>query len=177
MNLRLMVPLAGLLFVAAIPPAPVDEVARAKELLKPMVGMWDSEMSFMGMGPLKGTEEVKLLTGGLVATVTATSAGGPMGNFEGHGMFGYDPKAKVWHHVWTDNMDPGLFLSSGTWSADGKSFTIEDETDMGMGAGPQMMVMTNTITGEDTREFTMKPKDAAAGVPPMVSAKYKRRAN
>ena len=177
MKLRVFLPLAGLVLVAAIPPAPVDETARAKELLKPMVGMWDSEMTFMGMGPLKGTEDVKLAGGGLVATVTAISAGGPTGSFEGHGMFGYDPKAKVWHHVWSDNTEPGLFVSEGAWSADGKSFIIEDEADLGMGGGPQMMVMTQTITGEDTREFTMKPKDAKPETPPMISAKYKRRAN
>ena len=177
MKLRAFLPLAGLLLVAAIPPAPVDDVARAKELLKPMAGMWDSEMTFMGMGPMKGTEDVKLVSGGLVAMVTAGGDMGPSGTFEGHGMIGFDPKAKVWHHIWTDNQDPGLVVTVGTWSADGKSFVVEDETDLGMGAGPQLMVMTTTVTGEGTREFTMKAKDSKPEMPPVMSAKYKRRAN
>ena len=177
MNLRALLPLAGLLLVAAIPPAPVDETARAKELMKPFEGKWESEMYFMGMGPMKGTEEVKLVSGGIVGLVTAGGDMGPGMKFEGHGMFGYDPHTKVWSHVWCDNQDPGLSVSQGTWSADGKSFTVEAEMDMGMGAGPQKMLMVNTFTGDGTREFKMMTKDSKPDLPPMMKAKYTRTAN
>lgn len=201
MNLRLPSLLAGLVLVAACqsadhdhgatdrsgagqadgakpaPPASPEEVARAKALMKPFEGNWDSEMYFMGMGPMKGTEEVTLVSGGLVALVKAGGSAGPSGNFEGHGMFGFEPKTKVWSHVWSDNMDPGLFVSQGSWSADGKTLTVEQEMDMGMGAGPQTMLMVNTLTGEGTREFKMLAKDAKPEAAPMVTAKYKRKAN
>ena len=197
MNLRLPSLLAGLVLVAACqsagsdqgatdrsaagpaatPPASPEEVARAKALMKPMEGHWESEMYFMGMGPMKGTEDVTLISGGLVAQVKAGGSAGPSGEFEGHGMFGYEPKTKTWNHVWSDNMDPGLFVSQGAWSADGKTFTVEQEMDLGMGAGPQLMLMINTLTGEGTREFKMQAKDAKPDAAPMVTAKYKRKAN
>jgi hypothetical protein len=175
MKLRLLLPAVGLLLVAAVVPAPVDELARAKELLKGFEGNWESEMSFMGMTS-KGSEQVKLVSGGTVAIVEASGAMGPGQTFEGWGMIGYDPADKVWRHIWCDNQGPGLAAAEGTWSADGKTFTIEDEMDFNMGSGPQRMVMTSLMTGPDTREGRMIPKDAPAGAPPMMTIKYKRHA-
>src|SRR6185436_8078918 len=102
--------------------------------------------------------------GGLVAMVSTSVVMGPAGTVEGHGMFGYEPKAKTWSDVWADDGDPGLSVNQGTWSADGKSFTVEAEVDMG--AGPQRMLMIKTVTGADTREVIMKPKDAKPDASP-----------
>jgi hypothetical protein len=68
-------------------------------------------------------------------------------------------------------------VSQGRWSEDGKTFTVEQEMDMGMGAGPQKMLMVNTTTGADTREFKMMPKDAKPDAAPMVKATYTRKKN
>lgn len=176
MSTRLLLPLAGLvLLAAAIPPGPVgDDTARAKELIRAMVGTWDSETSFGNFPPSKGTETVTLSGGGLAAVVTSTSAMGPGMTFEGHGLFGFDPQKHVWFNVWADNTSPGLGVSEGNWSADGKTFTIEEEIDMG--TGPQKMLMVTVLTGADSREFTMQRKDAAPDADPVLSMKYKRHA-
>ena len=176
MSTRLLLPLAGLvLLAAAVPPGPAgDDTARAKEIVKAMAGTWDTETTFGAFPPSKGTEKVELTGGGLAAVVTATSEMGPGMTFEGHGLFGFDPTKKVWFNCWADNTGPGLSASQGTWSADGKTFTIEEEMDMG--AGPQKMVMLTTITGADTREFVMQRKDAAADADPVLTMKYKRHA-
>jgi Protein of unknown function (DUF1579) len=177
MKLRLLLPLAGLVLVAAALPGPADDSGRAKDLIKSLVGSWDCETSFAGFPPSKGNEEVKPLAHGLSCVITATSkdAMGPgMPAFEGHGLFGYDPKQKKWLHAWVDNMDTSFEVTEGTWSEDGKSFTIEQAVDMGR--GPQQMVMTQKITGPDTRTFTMSVKNAPADATPMLTMNYKRHA-
>jgi hypothetical protein len=181
-SLRLLLPICALVLLAATlpvrqsapaPSAPADEVARAKLLLQHFSGSWDTESSFMGSPPSKGTEEVKLLSHGLVAIISSSSPMGPGQTFEGHGLMGYDPGQKTWRHVWADNTDPMISISEGSWSADGEVFTIVTEIDMG--AGPTRMVMETTITGPDTHTFEMRAQDAAAGAQPMVRMSYERR--
>ena len=175
MKLRQLLPLAGLFLVAAVVPSPADDGPRAKDLLKAFAGTWDSETSFAGFPPGKGTEEVTLLGHGLSCVITSRSndAMGPgMPKFEGHGLFGYDNKQKKWLHAWIDNTDTSFDVSEGTWDEAGKVFTIEQNVDMG--GGPQKVVMTQTITGSDTRTFTMNLKDAPADAKPILTMTYKR---
>jgi hypothetical protein len=172
MILRLLVPAALLLAAATLPLGPVGDDARAKELLAQFAGTWDTESSYMGSPASKGTETVELLPHGLSAVVTSKSPMGPGRSFEGHGLFGYDASQKKWIHAWVDNADSHFSVSEGTWSADGKVFTIEEEIDMG--TGPTLMLMQTTFSDADHARFRMAPKDAAAEAQPMVSMSYTR---
>jgi len=172
MILRLLAAAALLFAAAAHPPRQAADEARAKELLAQVAGTWDTQTTFMSFPPSKGTETVELLPHGLSAVVTAKGPMGPGLTFEGHGLIGYDPQQKKWMHAWVDNTDSSFSVSEGTWSADGKVFTIEEEADLG--AGPTRMLMQTTITSADSHSFRMVPKDAPADAKPMISTTYTR---
>jgi len=174
MILRLLVAAALLFATAAQPPRPATDEARAKELLAQLAGTWDTQTTFMSFPPSKGTETVELLPHGLSAVVTSKGPMGPGRSFEGHGLIGYDPQQNKWLHAWVDNTDSHFSVSEGTWSADGKVFTIQEEVDLG--AGPTLMLMQTTITGADGLSFRMAPKDAPADAKPMISTTYTRHA-
>jgi hypothetical protein len=162
------------LLAAALPPAQDGQAeARAKELLAPFAGNWDTEYTMPGMPPMKGTEVVKALPHGLSVIITSTGDMGDMGTYEGHGVIGFDRKAGKWIHVWTDNVDAGISVSEGRWSEDGKSFLVEMEEDMGM--GPVKAISTMRIDDKDHMTWTMCAKDAPADAAPMMSAKYTRK--
>ena len=146
--------------------------ARAKELLAPYAGTWDTTMSMAGMES-KGQEVVTALPHGLAVTVHSTSDMGPMGKYEGHGIMGFEPKTGRWHHVWADSMTPGMSVTTGRWSDDGKDFIVESEEDMGM--GPMKVVMTMHKDDADHMTWTMRAKDASDGAAPIMSMKYTRR--
>ena len=175
MSLSRLVPFVALgLLAAAIPPGPsADEADRARELLKQFDGTWDVDSTMMGMPPSKGTEINHVLSHGLSLVTEYRAPMGPGQEFEGHGLFGYDPKQGKWLNVWADNTDPSISVTEGHWSADGKTFTIEETIDMGM--GPMPMVMVNELKAEGTRLFTMRNKDAAADEAPFMKATYTRR--
>ena len=175
MVLRLLVAAVLLLgAAAALPPRQATDEARAKELMAQLAGTWETQTTFMSFPPSKGTETVELLPHGLSAVVTAKGPMGPGRTFEGHGLFGYDPQQQKWLHAWIDNTDTSFGVSEGTWSADGKVFTIEEEVDLG--AGPTRMVMQTTISSADSHSFRMLPKDAPADAKPMISVTYTRQA-
>ena len=175
MRLIRLAPLAALaLLVAAVPPRPAaDEVTHAKELLKGFVGTWDVDGSFMGM-PSKGVETNTLLSHGLCVVSEYHAPMGPGQEFEGHGLMGYDPKEGKWISIWVDNTDPSISVSEGHWSADGKTFTIEETIDMG--TGETAMLLTTTLQADGSRVFTMRAKDPAADAAPVVKSTYKKRA-
>ena len=163
------------LLAAALPPAQdgAKAEARAKELLAPFAGNWDTEFTMPGVPPMKGSEVVKAMSHGLSLIITSSGDMGPMGPYEGHGVLGYDRKAGKWMHVWTDNADPGMSVSEGRWSDDGKSFIVEFEQDMGM--GPVKAVSTMHLDDADHMTWTMRAKDDPADAAPMMSAKYTRK--
>lgn len=165
--------LLALGLVAAVPPRPGEQdLARARELLARFTGEWDTESSFMGLPPSQGHESVKALRHGLSLVVTSRADMGPQGQFEGHGLIGFDPRSGKWLHVWTDNREPGLSVSEGQWTEDGSTFFVDAEMDMG--GGPQLMRMATRVVGPDALEFTMAARDAAAGVAPMMTMSYRR---
>src|SRR5262245_56787729 len=172
MRLIRFAPLAALaLLVAAVPPRPAtDEVTRARELLKGFVGTWDVDGSFMGM-PSKGVETNTLLSHGLCVVSEYRAPMGPGQEVEGHGRMGYDPKQGKWVSVWAHTPDTSISVSEGHWSADGKTFTIEETIDMGN--GPKEMVMTTALQPDGSRVFTMRDKDAAADAAPIVKSTYR----
>jgi len=161
------------LLAFALPGPDEKAEARAKELLAPFAGNWDTEFSMMGMPPSKGSEVVKALPHGLALVITSSADMGPNGPYEGHGLLGYDRRSGTWQHAWTDNADAGLSVSEGKFSEDGKSFIIEAEEDMG--AGPMPMVMTMHVDDADHMTWTMRAKSADAGAAPMMTMKYTRK--
>src|SRR5262245_32277741 len=96
---------AALALAFALPAAQDAQAeARAKKLLAPFAGSWDTEFSMPGMpAPSKGNEQVKAMPHGLAVVVTSTADMGPSGPYEGHGLIGYDKKTGKWQHAWTDN--------------------------------------------------------------------------
>lgn len=165
--------LLALGLVAAVPPRPGEQdLARARELLARFAGEWDTESSFMGFPPSRGRESVKALPHGLSLVVVSRADMGPQGQFEGHGLVGYDPRSGKWLHVWTDNREPGLSVSEGHWTEDGSAFVVD--TEMDMGGGPQLMRMATRVLGPDALEFTMAPGDAAEDAAPLMRMTYSR---
>ncbi len=150
-----------------------NAAARAKELLAPFAGNWDTEWSGMGMPPSQGSEVVTALPHGLALVITSTSPMGPGQTFEGHGLIGFDRGTGKFMHAWADNQGPGLSISEGRFSEDGKSFIIEAEQDMGM--GPVKTVMTMHVDDADHMTWTMRAKDAPADAAPMMTQKYTRK--
>ena len=178
-KLILLTATLSLALLAFVLPAAQDASAdaRAKALLAPFVGTWETTFSMPGMPDTgsKGQEVVTALPHGLALVIHSTSDMGPMGKYEGHGLLGFSPDSGKWSHAWTDSMTPGLSIDEGSWSGDGKSFVIQSEEDMGMGAGKQKVVMTMHVDDADHLTWTMRGADAAEGSPPLMTMKYTRK--
>ena len=163
----LVTAILGLGLLAATLPSPGDDTARAKALLAPFAGTWATEFSMVGMPASKGAEVVTAFPHGLAVAVTSRADG-----YEGHGLIGYDPRTGKYMHVWADTMTPGLMVSEGHFSADGKSFTVEGEHETAAGKVP--VDMTMHIDDADHMTWTMKPKGDDAA-PAIMSMKYTRK--
>jgi hypothetical protein len=55
--------------------------------------------------------------------------------FQGHGMFGFDQKSGQFEHVWCDNTDSNLTLSSGNYDERTKTFTFNVKDAAGSSSG------------------------------------------
>ncbi|HJU83504.1 MAG TPA: DUF1579 family protein [Holophagaceae bacterium] len=86
------------------------------ESMKALEGTWDAEIRSVGTGSpeqvSKGTETVKLVSGGLWAAVELRADVGGV-PYEGHGLLGYDPAARKHVGAWVDSMATTMGSSSG----------------------------------------------------------------
>jgi hypothetical protein len=99
----------------------------AHKALNAFVGKWDTKVTFWMMPgsdgmATTGTSENKWLMGGrfLEQRFMGSMMGAP---FEGMGYTGYDNVKKQYWGTWMDSMSTGMMMSTGSASADGKTFT------------------------------------------------------
>lgn len=72
---------------------------------------------------------------GTSPTPPSGTTGGMMGqSFQGHCMFGFDQQSNQFKHVWCDNSDSNITLSTGNYDESSKTFTFNVK-DAGMGGG------------------------------------------
>ena len=107
--------------VAQEPPKPGPE----HEVLKKLVGTWDTTMKFGGM-EIKGVVTYKMDLGGLWLLSSLESEIGGM-KFQGHGMDSYDLIKKKYVGVWVDSMSTSPLVMEGTFDKEKKTLTMTGE--------------------------------------------------
>jgi hypothetical protein len=98
--------IAILLPAAAVVAQNPQKPLPAHKLLADDAGTWDCDVKmFKGQKPLefKGIERNELVGGGLYLKTSFTFKMGDQGQFEGHALMGYDPRAKKYIGTWVDN--------------------------------------------------------------------------
>ena len=131
----------------AMDPAMMEAMMKAGEpgdahkKLNGMAGTWDTKATFWmmpGMDPMTsmGTSTNQWVMGGryLEQRYKGDMAGTP---FEGVGYSGYDNVKKQYWGTWMDNMSTAMMTSTGSVSADGKSWDFA-------------ATMSDPMTGKDS---------------------------
>jgi hypothetical protein len=102
------------------PPQPKVDHPLAKALL----GTWNvAHKSEMGEGT--GTTKFALALSDTSVFQDYEAAMGPMGMFQGHGMWKFSPDGKTLHGWWLDSMSPTASHFQGTLTNDG--YDVKDE--------------------------------------------------
>ncbi len=139
------------------------------DVLKKLVGTWDTTMKMEGMES-KGTCVYKMDLGGLwLASQFEGEIGGM--KFSGRGYDSYDPAKKKYVGVWLDSMMPSVMTMEGTYDAAKKTMTME-----GSAPGPdgkvEKMKAVSVMPDADTIDFKMYMGD---GKTLAFSILYKRK--
>ncbi len=131
--------------------------------LEPMAGSFNVECKFV-MGP-PGTPETVSKGTAVNAWVLdgrflqMTYQGDMMGMpFHGMGFMGYNNVSKQFESYWIDSMVTGMSMSTGTASADSKTFTWSGECDDPMTGKKKMSRSVNKII--DANTYTMEMFEA-----------------
>lgn len=106
------------------PPRPGPE----HEVFRKDVGTWDAEIEVRHPGAPqsrnRGVSESRLACGGMwLVTDFRTESG----DFEGHGVYGYDPQNRKYIGTWVDPMRTSLAKMEGTWDAEKRAMTFHGE--------------------------------------------------
>jgi uncharacterized protein DUF1579 len=116
--------------------------AKAKDLLARNAGTWDCEIKMFFKGPkapptiIKGVEENKLVAGGKFLQTSFRYPMGRRGEFEGHGLTGYDSRSNRIVGTWVDSMTS--VPSRVNEEFDEKTNTLTDHRTVIDGAGNEM---------------------------------------
>jgi hypothetical protein len=140
------------------------------ELLKKMVGTWDTTMTIPGLGASKGTCVYKMELGGLWLTSAVESDLGGH-KFSGRGLDGYDAGKKKYVGVWVDSMSTAPMLMEGTYDAAKKTLTMSGDGPGPDGKATRFKAVT-VMPDADTIDFKMYVGD---GPEPGFTILYKRR--
>lgn len=164
--------LATVLAVLLAVPAFAQEMpkpGKEHELLKKMVGTWDTTMKVEGQD-VKGTTVYKSDLGGFWVTSTLESE--MFGQkFTGKGMDGYCPVKKKYLTIWTDSMGPSPVIMEGTYDAETKTITMTgDGPDMEGGMTKYKSI--TKLTDDDHFSMTMYVGDVKE---PAFVIEYKRK--
>jgi hypothetical protein len=108
------------LYQKAATPGPMHEH------LQKGVGTWEGKVKMWHApdAPPQESACTTVVTGMLGGRYTRSESSGdmgPMGKFEGFGLYGYDNVTKKFQSAWVDNMGTGLMTGTGDLSADGKT--------------------------------------------------------
>ncbi len=135
-------------------PAPAPEMTK---LIKSLSGTWavaekhypNPMMPNGGTG--KGTATLTPGPGGLSLVEKYHSVGAMGGNFNGMGVFWWDPKAQAYRGLWCDNLTPSGCDASGTTKWEGDNLVGNMEGDM----NGQKMVTRFTYSDWKPNSFVM----------------------
>jgi len=126
------------------------------KLLKPMVGKWNCEMSFVmpdgSSVEAKGKSVNDWVLGGRYLKQTFTADNFVGAPFEGFGFIGYDKHKGHYVSNWLDDMSTGIMMVTGHASEDGKILTMEGE----IPEGPQRHVTKIISDDKHVLEFHLK---------------------
>jgi Protein of unknown function (DUF1579) len=155
---------------AFTPPTPGPE----HRVLAKDVGTWDADVVVrMGGGPPQSSRGVsvnRLVCGGLwlVCDFRNETSG-----FEGHGVFGYDPKKGRYVGTWVDPMRTFLAPMEGTWDAGAKTMTfiVHHEGPR----GPVQWRETTQTVDDVTQIFRVFMAQPGAAEAEVMTVTYKRR--
>jgi hypothetical protein len=109
------------------PPDP--EPTDAHKILADDAGTWDAAVKMYFRGPTgpatesTGIETNELVSGGLFARRTFKYKVRNK-DFEGHGLFGYDPRSKEYTGTWVDNLTAVPTQLKGKFDAESKTLTM-----------------------------------------------------
>lgn len=106
------------------PPRPGPE----HEVFQKDLGTWDADIEARPPGAPpsrnRGVSESRLVCGGMwLVTEFRTESG----DFEGHGLYGYDPQQKKYLGTWVDPFRTTLAKMEGTWDASSRTMTFHGE--------------------------------------------------
>lgn len=140
------------------------------EVLKKMVGTWDTTMKVAGVGESKGTCVYKMELGGLwlVSHFEGEIAGQ---KFSGRGMDSYDAGKKKYVGVWIDSMSTAPMVMEGGYDAAKKTLTMSGEGP-GMDGKAEKFKAVSAMPDADTIDFAMYMGD---GKEPAFTIQYKRK--
>ncbi|MEQ1633332.1 MAG: DUF1579 family protein [Planctomycetota bacterium] len=126
--------------------------------LAPFAGNWKIGMTMTAPGmpemppnEMKSSDTLNCNDLWLVTHATGSFSGMA---FEGYGLTGYDPAKKQYVSYWVDAFGPFLMESTGTCSADGKTFTMRGDG-IDMTGKPVTTVDTCKMDGKDHYVRTM----------------------
>ncbi len=122
------------------------------EKLQQFVGTWDAVMD-MGGQKSKATATYKSICGGMwVASDFEGDLGGM--KFQGHGIDGYDQKAKKYVGIWVDSMSSTPLRMEGNMDPKTKKMVMTGES-RGPDGQPQKFKATTEFKDKDHFHFTM----------------------
>ena len=152
-------------------PGPLPEHA----VLEKDVGTWDAQVTFRFPGAeahvSHGTMTSRLIAGGkwLVSDFRNDST-----DFEGHGVYGYDPQKRKYVGSWVDTAGPSLHSMEGDWDPERRVMTMMVETTTPDGRPFRMRQVTEcpSPTRQTFRSFVPMP---GAGEHEIMTVTYTRR--
>jgi hypothetical protein len=155
---------------------PLPKPGPQHEHLKKYEGAWDVTIK-MEKGPFvsesKGVERCAIACGGLWLVAESEGDMGGGVQYQGRGLYGYDPLKKKHVGVWVDNMTPGLTLLEGDLESGGKKRTMiakgADPTTGQVGSYSEVTEWQD----DDTRVLRMSAPGTAGQ--PFMTLTYRRR--
>ena len=153
------------------PPSPGPD----HEVLRKDVGVWDAtvELRMAPGGPPQvssGVAKNRLACGGrwLVSDFVNETTG-----FEGHGVYGYDPRKGSYVGTWVDPMRTFLAVGVGTWDAATRTMTFVIEAELPH--GPMRWRETTETRDADTQVFRSFMPLPGGGEHEVMTVTYRRR--
>jgi hypothetical protein len=140
------------------------------------VGTWDASIEIR-MGPgepqrSSGVATSRLACGGtwLITDFINESTG-----FEGHGVYGWDPRKGSYVGTWVDPMRSFLAVGEGSWDAAAKVMTFRFEAELSPGAPPMRWREVTETRDPDTQVFRSFMPGPGGSELEVMTVTYRRR--
>jgi hypothetical protein len=141
-------------------PPPLPKPGKPHAVLAQDAGTWDCVVKMYFGGPdappseFKGVEENKLVSGNLYLLSTFRCTMGDRGDFEGHGLMGYDVRARKYTGTWVDNFTAAPSPMQGDYDEKTKTLTVHSAAVDAQGNEMKSRMVT-TWRDDGTKQFTV----------------------